>query len=204
MSEPGFSPAPGQGAKRDYTWPIVVGLFLAFWIVYLMVASPRAPEEIDLSTPGKPADYNWTLRDLNDQPVKFSNFAGKAVFLNVWATWCPPCVGEMPSIARLAGDPSFQGKNIEFVCVAIDDSIETVRQFVRDKKWPMTVLHATALPGVFLTEGIPATFVIAPDGRVVATTIGARDWESPEIIKSLQAVAAIPPKTPAPTAAPAS
>jgi len=198
------SPTSGPLPKRDYTWPIVGGLFLAFWIVYLMVASPRAPEPIDLSAPGRPADYNWTLHDLDGQPVKFTNFAGKAVLLNIWATWCPPCIAEMPSIARLAADPGLQGKHIEFVCVATDDEIETVRRYVRDKKWPMTILHATALPGAFMTEGIPATFIIAPDGRVVSTTVGGQDWDTPDIIKSLQAVAAVPPKTPAapPPAAP--
>ncbi|APW59945.1 TlpA family protein disulfide reductase [Paludisphaera borealis] len=198
MTDSETSPLTEPLPKRDHTWPIVGGLFLAFWVVYLLVASPRAPEEIDLAAPGKPADYNWTLHDLDGQPVKFTNYAGKAVFLNIWATWCPPCIGEMPSIARLAGDARFQGKNIAFVCVATDDSIETVRKFVRDKQWPMTILHADGLPGVFLTDGIPATFIIAPDGRVVATTVGSHDWDRPEVVKSLEAVAAVPPKSPAP------
>lgn len=195
--DPAPDPAPVPPLKVDRTWAIVGGVFVAFWLVYLMFASPQPPPEFDVNAPGRPADYNWTLKDLEGRPVKFEDFAGKAVFLNIWATWCPPCVGEMPSIARLAGDPSFQGKNIAFVCVATDESIETVRRFVKNKDWPMTVLQADALPGVFLTEGIPATFLIAPDGRVVATTVGGHEWDAPETVKSLQALAAIPPKPPA-------
>lgn len=200
------SPAPSNPvAKPDYTWVVIVGLFLAFWATYLLVAGPSgAPQSIDLSTPGRPAAYNWTLKDLEGRTVSFSQFEGKAVFLNIWATWCPPCVGEMPSIARLASHPSLQGKNIAFVCVATDDSIETVRRFTSDKQWPMTVLQADALPGAYLTDGIPATFIIAPDGRVLAMTVGGHDWDTPETIKNLQAVADIPPKTPVAAAAVAS
>ena len=196
------SPPAEPTKKPDRTWTIVASLFLAFWLVYLLFAAPRRPGPIDLSGPGSPADFNWTLRDLNGASLKFAKYEGKTVFLNIWATWCPPCVAEMPSIARLASDPSLQGKNIEFVCVATDDEINTVRNFVRSKKWPMTILHAEALPGAYLTEGIPTTFIIAPDGRVVSTTIGGREWDDPETVKSLQAVAAVPPKTPAVPAPP--
>ncbi len=61
------------------------------------------------------------------------------------------------------------------------------------------------LPGAFLTEGIPATFIITPDGRIVAATVGGHDWDRPEVFKSLEALAAIPPTSPppAPTSAPA-
>lgn len=201
------SPPTAPPPKPDRTWPIIAGLFVAFWIVFLLISAPRKPEPIDLDAPGKPAVYNWTLHDLDGSPVKFTKYAGKAVFLNIWATWCPPCVAEMPSIARLASDPGLQGKNIEFVCVATDDDIGAVRRYVSEKDWPMTILHADALPGVFLTEGIPATFILAPDGRVVSTTVGGQEWDGPETVASLQAVAAVPPKTPgapAPVAPPAS
>ena len=73
--------------------------------------------------------------------MQFSRFKGKTVFLNIWATWCGPCVGEMPSIARLAENPRLKGKNIEFVCVSTDDSTDKVVRFLRGKNWPMTVLH---------------------------------------------------------------
>lgn len=199
MTEPPNQPSPPieSAPKPDRTWPIIAGLFIVFWLVYLMLGGPRRPGPIDVSAPGRPADYNWTLHGLDGAPVKFTKYAGKAVFLNIWATWCPPCVAEMPSIARLASDPSFRGKNIEFVCVATDDEIDDVRRYVREKNWPMTILHADALPGVFLTEGIPATFIITPDGRVVSETVGGQEWDGAETVKSLQAVADLPAKKPA-------
>jgi len=203
VTEPPNQPSPPMepAPKPDRTWPIIAGLFVAFWLVYLMFGGPRRPGPIDVSAPGRPADYNWTLHALDGSPVKFTKYAGKAVFLNIWATWCPPCVAEMPSIARLASDPSLRGKNIEFVCVATDDEIDAVRRYVREKNWPMTILHAEALPGVFLTEGIPATFIIAPDGRVVSETVGGQEWDGAETVKSLQAVADLPAAAAPPTPA---
>ena len=122
--------------------------------------------------------------------MQFSRFKGKTVFLNIWATWCGPCVGEMPSIAKLAENPLLKGKNIEFVCAATDDSVAKVIEFVRDKKWPMTMLHARSLPPVFQTESIPATYIIAPGGRVVAAEVGANDWDKPAIVAFLTKTAA--------------
>ena len=71
-----------------------------------------------------PADYDWSPVDLNDQPVPFSRFKGKTVFLNFWATWCGPCVSEMPSIEELAKNPRLRDKNIAFVCVSRDVSTD--------------------------------------------------------------------------------
>ena len=61
---------------------------------------------------------------------------------------------------------------------------------MRDKKWPMTVLRATELPDVFLTDGIPATFLIAPDGRIAASEVGAARWDDPSVVEFLERLAA--------------
>ena len=127
--------------RPDRSWLIIALVFLGFWVVYLTFFAPRNRRPLEGSGIDLPADYNWKLEDLSEQPVQFSRFKGKTVFLNIWATWCPPCVGEMPSIARLAENPRLKGKNIEFVCVSTDDSTDKVVRFVRDKNWPMTVLR---------------------------------------------------------------
>jgi thiol-disulfide isomerase/thioredoxin len=176
----------------DRTWLYVGLAFLAFWTGYLIFFGPRNREPLEGSAVDLPASYDWTLADLNEQPVRFSRFKGKTVFLNIWATWCGPCVREMPSIARLAADPRLQGKNIEFVCVSTDDSAQTVRRFLSDKNWPMTVLRSQSFPPVFVTEGIPATFVIAPDGKIIAAEIGASEWDNPKVVALLEKTSAKP------------
>src|SRR6185312_533972 len=97
------------------------------------------------------------------------------------------CVKEMPSIARLAANPRL--KDVVFVCVSVDDLSSTVQNFLRDKGWPMTFLRAQTLPDGFRTEGIPATFIIAPDGRVVRSEVGGMDWDTRENIEMLEKLA---------------
>ena len=180
-------------ASPQRTWLYVALVFIGFWIVYLSFFAPRRRQPLEGLGIDQPAAYNWTLEDLDEQQVSFSRFQGKAVFLNVWATWCPPCVREMPSIARLAAKDHFKDKNIAFVCVSVDDATETVRRFVRDKNWPMTVLHAHkgALPPVYQTDGIPATFIISPAGRIVAAEVGSTDWDRPDVVAFLEKTAAM-------------
>ncbi len=180
--------------RLDRTWLIIALVFLGFWVVYLTFFAPRNRRPLEDAGIDLPADYNWKLEDLSEQPVQFSRFKGKTVFLNIWATWCGPCVGEMPSIARLAENPRLKGKNIEFVCVSTDDSTDTVVRFVRDKNWPMTVLRAQSLPPVFLTEAIPATYIITPGGRIVAAEVGANDWDRTDVVAFLEKAAATKPE----------
>jgi thiol-disulfide isomerase/thioredoxin len=176
--------------KPDRSWLIIGLVFLGFWVVYLTFFAPGNRRPLEGSAIDLPADYAWQLEDMEERPVSFSRFKGKTVLLNIWATWCGPCVGEMPSIAKLAKNPLLQGKNIEFVCVSTDDSTDTVVQFLRDKNWPMTVLCARSLPSVFQTEAIPATYIITPGGRIVAAEVGANDWDTPDVVALLGKTAA--------------
>jgi thiol-disulfide isomerase/thioredoxin len=172
------TPAP----RPDRTWLYVGLVFAAFWVAVLLWFNPMQPAGV-----GQPADFSWRLLDLDDRPVTFAQYKGKTVFLNIWATWCGPCVREMPSIAALASNPKLA--NVSFVCASTDDSAETVKRFLAGKDWPMTVLRATDLPPVFTTEGIPATFIIGPDGKVARSEIGSTNWNHPEVIGFLQRLA---------------
>jgi thiol-disulfide isomerase/thioredoxin len=176
------------GAGRIW-WIIGLGFVLA-WGLILMFAGPRP----GLGTPrladaggDRMARFDWKLTDLDGAPVDFARYKGRTVFLNIWATWCPPCVAELPAIATLAANPRL--KDVAFVCVSTDESPEVLRRFMRDKEWPMTILRATELPDVFLTDGIPATFLIAPDGRIAASEVGAARWDDPSVVEFLEQLA---------------
>ena len=180
--------------KPDRTWLMVALAFVVLWTLYLVLLGPKRPAvTLENSGMSQPAAFDWQARDLKDQPVSFSRFKGKPVFLNIWATWCGPCVQEMPSIARLAEDPRLKGKGIEFVCVSVDDSTDSVRLFLEGRSWSMTFLRAEGLPAVFSTQGIPATFIIAADGRIAASQVGSDNWDSPQVVELLEKLAAPPP-----------
>lgn len=180
-----------KAESSSRTWLAIAVVFVALWVGYLAFFGPRAPKpSLEGSGLGEKASYDWPLVDLQDRPVDFARFKGRPVFLNVWATWCPPCVREMPSIARLAEDPRLAGKGIAFVCVSVDDETATVRDFVKGESWKMEFFRSLKVPPVFFTEGIPATFIIAPDGRIDVSQVGAAEWHGAEVVARLEKLAA--------------
>jgi thiol-disulfide isomerase/thioredoxin len=187
MSEPVTPPRTGR------VWLYVSIGMAIFWVVCLAFALPGPRKLLEGTALSTPASYDWSPVDLNDQPVPFSKFKGKTVFLNFWATWCGPCRSEMPSISELARNPRLRDKNIVFVCVSMDASTEMVREYVENKGWPMTVLRADNVPPAYYSDGIPATFVIAPDGRIAAFEVGAADWSEPHVLEFLEKLSAPTP-----------
>ena len=189
-----------MGEHRDDSgrkWLAIAVIFVVFWVLYLAFFGPKGRQpSLEGTALADPASFDWTFRDLKDQPATFATFKGKPVFLNIWATWCGPCVREMPSIARLADEPRLKDKGIAFVCVSVDDSTEPVRQFVEGQSWHMTFFRADSVPPVFKTDGIPATFIIAPDGRIAASEIGAAEWDTREVIALLEKLAAETSRSP--------
>jgi thiol-disulfide isomerase/thioredoxin len=178
----------GPGSKSSRVLLYAALAFVVFWIAYLTVFGPVQPAaRLENSGMSQPAEYNWTVLDLEDQPVSFAKFKGKTVFLNFWATWCGPCVREMPSIDSLARDPKLAGKSIAFVCVSTDENSESVKQFLKGKNLAMTFLRVQngKVPPVYFSEAIPATFVIAPDGRIAATQVGSANWHEPRVVEML-------------------
>lgn len=170
---------------------LLVGGVLLAWVLYLAFFGPRgipagplpAPQLTD-GTHGR-AVYDWRLQDMTGKEHAFGSFQGKAVFLNRWATWCPPCVAEMPSIASLAR--SSRLKNVAFVLVS-DEPPDVIQAFAKRKALDLPLYHVDPrdLPSVFDSEGIPATFLIAPDGRVAVRHIGSAQWDHPEVVDFLE------------------
>jgi len=122
---------------------------------------------------------DFSLKDLNGRVYRLSDFRGKIVFLNVWATWCPPCRMEMPSMERLYR----RFKDREFVMLAIsedEDGAGAVRPFVEQLglTFPILLDQGGVVPPRYGVTGYPETFVIDRDGQVIQHTIGPEDWQS--------------------------
>jgi thiol-disulfide isomerase/thioredoxin len=119
----------------------------------------------------------FKLKDYNGKEVSLDDFRDKVVFLNFWATWCPPCVEEMPSMrrlqAKLAGDPRFV-----MLAVSTDDDWDVVRKFFADEAPPFPVLldPGGAVARQYGTEKFPETYVIK-NGKVVGFIMAGRDWD---------------------------
>jgi len=135
---------------------------------------------------GAPQLLDFTLDDLAGNKVKLSSFQGKVVLLNFWATWCPPCRAEMPSMEKL-----FQSlrDNPDFVFLAVDsqEDPKTVKTFIEKNKYHFPVLldENGAVTAQYSVRAYPTTYVIDRQGRVVGGIIGAHEWGTPETLSSI-------------------
>jgi len=129
------------------------------------------------------------FEDADGKPFTLSNFRGKVVLLNVWATWCAPCRKEMPALDRLQqklGGPDFQ-----VVALAIDNGgAAAVQRFYDEmgiRAIAVYVDYSAEAPGKLRALGIPTTLLIDREGRERWRKTGPAEWDSPEIIESLRA-----------------
>jgi len=129
------------------------------------------------------------FQDADGKPFTLSNFRGKVVLLNVWATWCAPCRKEMPALDRLQqklGGPDFQ-----VVALAIDNGgAAAVQRFYDEmgiRAIAVYVDYSAEAPGKLRALGIPTTLLIDREGRERWRKSGPAEWDSPEIIESLRA-----------------
>jgi thiol-disulfide isomerase/thioredoxin len=123
---------------------------------------------------------DFTVSD-SQRTVTLSQLRGKPVILNFWATWCPPCVEEVPSLVELQKK---LGDKVTILAVSEDADQNAVNQFVRDHNVDLLTVRdpkqtANALYGTFK---FPETYVIDRDGKIVRKFIGATDWTAPELV----------------------
>jgi peroxiredoxin len=133
------------------------------------------------------ATPDFQLPDATGRTVSLSQQKGHPVFLNFWATWCPPCVDEVPAIEDLAR--RLQGTDLRMLAVSVDDDWDKIRQFFA-KGSDIGVLLDTShdVPKKFGTDKYPETFLIDAAGRIRYYFINKRDWSRPEAIACLESL----------------
>ena len=123
------------------------------------------------------ADYNFALIDAEGQKIPFSSFEDQVVFINFWATWCPPCVAEMPDIQGLYEE--VDKSDVAFVMISLDDSFEKAKNFVQRKEFDFPIYQlASPLPKVYESSAIPTTYVISPQGEIVVAKSGMAKYNT--------------------------
>ena len=120
-------------------------------------------------------DYTWSVRTLEGTEVSLSSFRGKPIYLNFWATWCTPCVLEMPSIQNLYD--ALKSEEVVFLVVS-DEEEETVRSFIEEQEFTLPVyLYRGDLPEVLRWSALPTTLIVDGTGRIVFRHMGAAQWD---------------------------
>ncbi|MYJ76353.1 MAG: TlpA family protein disulfide reductase [Gammaproteobacteria bacterium] len=160
-----------------------IGILLLAAAIQKMVGGAGSMAVVDggvLMAPPFPTETDsaigWQLQDLDGNETDLAEISAKVVFVNRWATWCAPCITEMPSIEKLAAE--LADDDIAFVIVS-DESVETVAPFVADKGWDLPIYLAKQVPPIYQSRGIPTTFVLDETRRVVFAHVGSALWDAP-------------------------
>jgi peroxiredoxin len=150
-------------------------LFLALTLT--LATAPGCNRGLHPSQVGKPAP-DFTVSD-GASTVHLANYRGRVVVLNFWATWCGPCVAEMPSLLDLHHDQP----NLAIVAVSIDEDPEAYTRFVARRHIDLITVRdpAKSAAKLFHTDMWPETYVIDRQGVIRRKFVGSQDWSSAEV-----------------------
>jgi thiol-disulfide isomerase/thioredoxin len=176
-------------SRKKRWWTIVLDFVFAALLVAMLFPAMRkplsaflirqtlfSPSELEKVVYLSEADWGMTFESkVEKEIITLSEFKGKPVFLNFWATWCPPCIAEMPSIQELYDQ--YKG-DVAFVLVS-NESLDVVQTFFEKHgySFPVYSLHS-GVPPIFETSTIPSTYLIGPGGRLLISKTGAAKWNS--------------------------
>jgi len=180
-----------QEKKFDYRAAILMTLIITSVLILLLLHRDRSHDESVKMVPtgvGLTAP-DFTFPDLDGKTVKLSDYRGSVVLINIWATWCPSCVDEMPSMEKLY--QKLKGEDFEILAVSIDSSgTEVVAPFIKKYKltFPVLIDPEETIAIAYRITGVPESFIIDKDGRIVKKIIGPIDWANPEALRYFHAL----------------
>ena len=161
----------------------------AAWVIVVICAlagcsESKSPDRLVTGQAFPPV----TMLGIDGKKVPLAAYRGKLVVLNVWATWCPPCRKELPSLQRLS--TSLDEGRFVIVGLSLDQDNVAVREYLHDKG----VTYANFMDrdmgiakNVLGMQAYPDTFLIAPDGTLLGRVVGAIDWDNPRMMQALEA-----------------
>jgi peroxiredoxin len=158
---------------------------------FLMVGlMPSAWAETNLLHPvaGQPQAIDFTLKDIDDNVHRLSDYRGKVVIVNFWATWCPPCRFELPSMEKLW--QAVQKEDVVMLAINIGEDADTIFTFTSDYPvtFPLLMDRDSAVLKQYPVRGVPTSFVIDPKGRIIYRAVGTREWDDKAIILQILAL----------------
>src|SRR5215510_14427187 len=180
-----------QGSSRLLILTVGTAILVAVFTLVWLQSAKYEPLAV-----GKPAP-DFSLADLNDKHYRLSDFRGKVVFLNFWATWCKPCREEMPSMEIL--NKNFEKDGLVILAVSIDRVTTTrdIPPFVKgmNLSFPVLVDSWGQADKPYKRMGVPETFIIDQQGIIQEIVIGPRDWTRIDSLQVLTKLLNVTPKT---------
>ncbi len=146
---------------------------------------PRAAGPVAMGDPAP----GFTLPQLPSGKLSLDQYHGQVVVLNFWATWCPPCIEETPSLEKFATRMKPDGVTV--IGISVDEDGQALNQFVQhfQLSYPVARDPQAALAHRYGTYKLPETYIIGRDGHVAEKIIGATDWTDPRMIAFVKSLA---------------
>jgi len=183
--------------KEVKSWGIMLAVFAFLYFTGLITPIMGGVQSLLLATGIKKPkitlvdksntqfDYQGAFLDLKGNRVMLEEYRGKTVFINLWATWCPPCRAEMPHIESLYKKVNEQ-ENLEFLMIALDKEFEKSKDFIDKKGFTFPVVHASyGLNNALQSQSIPTTLVVDPNGEIVFYQEGMSNFDTEEFMNFL-------------------
>lgn len=153
------------------------------FIKKMTLFQPRVNEEAEYRI--LPEEYNWTYMDMEGNSYHFSDLKGEVVFLNLWASWCPPCIAEMPSIQKLYED--YKGR-VKFILLSNEDPAE-VQSFLQENEFSLPAyIQSSNLPASLGASSIPKTYIISKKGEIIYSKTGSAKWHGEKVHELLDSL----------------
>jgi thiol-disulfide isomerase/thioredoxin len=130
----------------------------------------------------------FQLQDLQGASWSNNDYKGKTLVVNFWATWCPPCIAEMPALNRAAD--SLKNYNVQFLAFNVGEKKQTIVSFLETNKikFPILLDVSSSTFRAWGAKGLPTTFFINKNGKIVQRITGEKDWDSPQWLKKIVAI----------------
>jgi peroxiredoxin len=166
---------------------------LSTLLITLVIASASHATGKGLTAlPDKPGAPDFALKDVDGNLHHISDYKGHVVIVNFWATWCPPCRAEMPSMQRAWEQLREEG--IVMLAIDVGEDEDAIFEFTASYpvEFPLLLDTESAVSEAWEVKGLPTTFVVDQWGRKVYRAVGGREWDAPDLLEKVRALKDVP------------
>ncbi len=169
------------GMKKTVCLLFIITLFISCKQVTKQNENPETPTSTSIEAPITTSLYE----DLEGNPISLSDYKGKKILLNFWATWCKPCLAEMPSLLK---SQSILEKENYVLLLVSDQSVKKINNFKEKNDYNFNYIRTTAALSQLNIYALPTTFIYNEKGEKVDEITGAVEWDSDPIITKLKSI----------------
>ncbi len=163
---------------------------LVFALLMTFSGTLHAGEEALTALPNKPDAPDFMLRDMDENIRELDDYKGKPVIINFWASWCPPCRAELPSMNRAW--KKLKNDGIEMLAINIGEDEDAIAAFIKEHPIDFNILLDESGEELenWSIRGLPTTFILDPEGHVVYMAVGGRDWDEDKLLDKIRSLKA--------------